>query len=698
MYSASAAFHNAVVANNVVTRLLMQFSDGTFLTGEDVKNIHITYPMNEETELVMGKCVSSELSTDILNYDALLNDFSYGECKLSLGVQLTTDTWSKPAGNATVVSNYGSSQAVTITACAQAPYILVNNTASTVQPTFAPTCLVLLNNILYAGDGVHLWAATLSGTTLTAKSIDNAIIASKLSRWKYQGLCYQNSKSYEFSVDDVKIFEFVPLGTYFINKPEKRKASVVQCTALDAMQKFNVNVDDWWAGLKWPLTRSQLLVSLCNYVSVTLKSSTFLGSSTSIASAPMAGNGLIGSDVLGWIAESACSYARMSRDNELELVWFSTQNITVQYNFGDAPAEYETPAIDVLHIMVATNDLGVVIPEAGGTNEYQILDNPLLYGDTETAIRAKAQGIYERLAAFAVYTPNEITAPGDWAVEPGDIIQVVNSDGITRTLPIFRYTLSWAGGYTKNTYSCTGGTGREPLDKASRKEFAAYRAYHKLEVDITGIRSEIGDVKGNVATLEVTANELRTQISGKLDGNQAQSLIDQTVDKISLEVSSDSTGSTFVIKKDGVEISSNKVDLHVNALNVDGEIVATSIDLSTAKITGTLSAQYIDASSLKVTNAMIDTLYASKIVGGSVGGYINSGAISDSSRALTSLNTSALTVGVDATVGGTIQIGGAGSYVTVGGAKVSLVSGGVTKEASWSDILAGGSGGVAVFG
>lgn len=695
MYSASTAFHNAVVANNAVTRLLMQFSDGTFLTGEDVKNIDITYPMNEETELVMGKCVSSELSTDLLNYDALLNDFAYGECKLSLGIQLTTETWSKPAGNATVVSNYGSSQAVTITAQAQTPFILVNNTASAAQPSFAPTCLVLLNNILYAGDGEHLWAATLSGTTLTTKNVENAIIASKLSRWKYQGLCYQNSKSYEFSADGVKSFEFVPLGTYYINKPEKRKASVVQCTALDAMQQFNVNVDDWWAGLSWPLTRSQLLVSLCNYVGVTLKSSTFLGFSTSVASAPIAGNGLIGSDVLGWIAESACSYARMSRDNELELVWFSTQNITVQYNFGDSPAEYETPVIDVLHIMVAANDLGVVIPEAGGTNEYQILDNPLLYGDTEAAIRVKAQGIFERLAAFAVYTPNEIIAPGDWAVEPGDIIQVVNSDGITRTLPIFRYTLRWTGGYAKNVYSCTGGTGRKPLDKATRKEFAAYRAYHKLEVDIQGIRSEIGDVEGNVASLEITANELKTQIAGKIDGTEAQSMIDQTVDKISLGVSSGDSGSTFTLTKDGVQISAQTIDM-----------VANEINLNTATIKGTLSAQYIDATNLHVnganidnltvTNAMIDSLYANKIIGGSVGGYVASGAISDAGHTLSELYVSDLTANA-ASVGTTVRIGGVGNNVTIGGAKVTLVSSGGTTEKTWADILAG-VGSAAVFG
>ena len=697
MYQASAAFHAAAMAEEAGA-LLLQFADGTLLTTEDVGNIEITYPLNEETDVTVGKCVSAELRCTVLNYHGLLSGYGFGRCSVSMGVMVGAEEWAMPACRAAVVHGYGTASAVTVSAHEDAPFLRVSGSAGSSQPTFSPDCLVLMGDTLYAGDGTNLWAATIDGTTLTAKAVDNDFLAYKLGKWSGKGISYQGSMAYEFA-DAVNKYEYVPLGTFYFSTPEQRRVANISCEALDGMQKFNVDVDDWWAGLTWPLTRGQLLASLCTYVGVTLKTTIFPGSTESIASAPMAGNGLVGKDVLGWIAETACAYARMSRDDKLELVWFASQNVKLTQNqhFGDSPAEYETPAVQALHVQVANTDLGVMLPENGTGNEYQVLDNPLYYGSTEAEIRGKAQDLYEKLIAFPAYTPNSVDAVCDWSIEPGDIIQVVGGDGATRTLPIFRMTLKWGGGWARATYECTGGTGRKPAPQSKRREFAAYRAYHKLEVDIEGVRSEIGDVKGNVATLEVTASELRTQISGKLDGNQAQSLIDQTVDKISLEVSSDSTGSTFVIKKDGVEISSDKVDLHVNALNVDGEIVATSINLSTANITGTLSAQYIDIENATIRNAQIESLYASKIVGGSVGGYVPYGAISDAGNKLSNLYVANGYFDDIQMYRGTLRFTFATSGATEGAVAISgggVSAGGTSK--TWAEILSGG--GAAVFG
>ena len=47
MYQASTAFHDAAMAD-AQARLMMRFADGTFLTGEDVTDIEITYPLNED--------------------------------------------------------------------------------------------------------------------------------------------------------------------------------------------------------------------------------------------------------------------------------------------------------------------------------------------------------------------------------------------------------------------------------------------------------------------------------------------------------------------------------------------------------------------------------------------------------------------------------------------------------------------------
>lgn len=685
MYQASAAFHAAAMAEEAGT-LLLQFADGTLLTTEDVGNIEITYPLNEETDVTVGKCVSAELRCTVLNYHGLLSGYGFGRCSVSMGVMVGTEEWAMPVCKAAVVHGYGTDSAATISAHEDAPFLRVNGSAGSSQPTFSPDCLVLMGDALYAGDGTNLWAATIDGSALTEKAVDNDFLAYKLGQWSGRGISYQGKMAYEFA-DAVYKYEYVPLGTFYFDTPEQRRVANISCEALDGMQLFNVDVDDWWASLQWPLTRGQLLQSLCTYVGVTLKTTTFPGSTTSIASAPMAGNGFVGKDVLGWIAETACSYARMSRDGGLELVWFATQSVKLTQNqhFGDSPAEYETPAVEALHVMVANTDLGVMLPENGSGNEYQVLDNPLYYGSTETEIRGKAQDLYNRLVAFPAYTPNSVDAVCDWSIEPGDIIQVVGGDGTTRTLPIFRMTLKWAGGWARATYECTGGTGRKPATQSKRREFAAYRAYHKLEVDISGVKSEIGDVQGNVANLEITASELRTQINGKIDGTEAQSLIDQTVDKISLEVSSGSGGSSFVLKKDGVEISSDTLDLHVKSVNVDGDITANAINLSTANITGVLAAQYIDIENATIRNAQIESLYASKIIGGSVGGYVASGAISDAGHTLSNMYVDTLRI-----------MGGSNYSIYAALSPNGITAGG--KTISWADLVSGGSGGTAVFG
>lgn len=698
MYQASAVFHAAAMAEEAGT-LLLQFADGTILTTEDVGNIEITYPLNEETDVTVGKCVSAELRCTVLNYHGLLSGYGFGRCNVSMGAPVGTDEWTMPACKAAVVHGYGTDSAVTISAHEDAPFLRVNGSAGSSQPTFSPDCLVLMGDTLYAGDGTNLWAATIDGSTLTAKAVDNDFLTYKLGQWSGRGISYQGKMAYEFASDGVDKYEYVPLGTFYFDTPEQRRVANISCEALDGMQLFNVDVDDWWAALKWPLTRGQLLQSLCTYVGVTLKTVTFPGSTESIVSAPMAGNGLVGKDVLGWIAETACSYARMSRDGGLELVWFTTQSVKLTQNqhFGDSPAEYETPAVEALHVMVANTDLGVMLPENGSGNEYQVLDNPLYYGSTEAEIRSKAQDLYNRLVAFPAYTPNSVDAVCDWAIEPGDIIQVVGGDGTTRTLPIFRMALKWAGGWARATYECTGGTGRKPAPQSKRREFAAYRAYHKLEVDITGIKSEIGDVQGNVANLEITASELRTQINGKIDGTEAQSLIDQTVDKISLEVSSGTSGTTLALKSNGVEISSDTVDLHVKSVNVDGEIKADSINLSTANITGVLAAQYVDIENATIKNAQIESLYASKIIGGSVGGYVPYGAISDAGNKLSDLYVANGYFDDIQMYRGTLRFTFAASGATEGAVAISgggVSAGGTSK--TWAEILSGG--GAAVFG
>lgn len=98
-----------------------------------------------------------------------------------------------------------------------------------------------------------------------------------------------------------------------------------------------------------------------------------------------------------------------------------------------------------------------------------------------------------------------------------------------------------------------------------------------LSTSIDGIEAEVKGLDGAIANIKVDVNSIRATVSGKIDGNTAQSLINQSIDKIELSVSSGSGGSTFTLKAGSTTLSTDTLDLHVNAVNIDGTLKASQI-------------------------------------------------------------------------------------------------------------------------
>ena len=95
----------------------------------------------------------------------------------------------------------------------------------------------------------------------------------------------------------------------------------------------------------------------------------------------------------------------------------------------------------------------------------------------------------------------------------------------------------------------------------------------QLGATAEGLAGRISSAEGNITTLTATAEGLRTQVSGKIDGNAAQTLITQNLNKITLGASSGEDGTIFTISKDGVQIASTgTVELHVKSVNIDGAL------------------------------------------------------------------------------------------------------------------------------
>lgn len=118
-----------------------------------------------------------------------------------------------------------------------------------------------------------------------------------------------------------------------------------------------------------------------------------------------------------------------------------------------------------------------------------------------------------------------------------------------------------------------------PSDGYITQEFNRKIAETRSSITKTSeeIMLRVDGISGDVSSLRVSLGNVQSEVSGKIDGSTAQSLINQSIDKIELSVSSGSGGSTFTLKAGSTTLSTKTLDLHVNAVNIDGTLKANQI-------------------------------------------------------------------------------------------------------------------------
>lgn len=100
----------------------------------------------------------------------------------------------------------------------------------------------------------------------------------------------------------------------------------------------------------------------------------------------------------------------------------------------------------------------------------------------------------------------------------------------------------------------------------------------QLGVTAKGLQASVSSLDGSVTNLTADINGLRATVSGKIDGSDAQTLIDQNLNQITLAATSGSNGTIFALNKNGVQIASTgTIDLHVKAVNIDGTLTAGAL-------------------------------------------------------------------------------------------------------------------------
>lgn len=647
MYSASEQFHIAVLGNSPKERILFSFADGTIFTNEDVManpGVKIMESANLEEELTIGACPSSSLSATIANYNGLLSGYTFGECKVYIGIRTRKNIYPVGSGNVSILIN-----GVRIEGNTTEPYLTAGGSATQAQPPFPVYAILASGYKLYCiGQEGQVWETEWSdGQTWNDVADDtweelsdvtweelhgvyaqsgqifqvNSFMTNKLTQWAStkKALVFDKGILNEFYQDGtVETYEYVPMGVFNINTPEKRKVDLIEIVAYDKMTLFDVEADDFLPGLTYPITLGEIYAQLCQFVGVTNATQTFINSTKSFTQPPVQTTGITAKDILKWIAEASCTYSRMTRDGENELAWFAqaqivwpdgktweevstytwdelsdytwnilagvyqqelpegqTQaiyNLPMTQYFSATIAEYQVAQIDKLQVIGTENDIGVIV--GNGTNGYSIVDNPFLYGESDTEVRPYVVLIYNQLSQFPAFSPVMATAVCDWSIEAGDIISIETKDS-TYLFPVYCQTITW-NGCARVSYESTGTELRPVMDQVNRTKLAQGRQMHELSVTIDGLSSAISNTDGRVTELELT------------------------VDGLSLEVSNGETSSTLTLKSGEASLSSANITF-TGIVTFKSLSTAGSTQINGANITtGTISADRIDVANLYV--------------------------------------------------------------------------------------------------
>lgn len=349
---------------------------------------------------------------------------------------------------------------------------------------------------------------------------------------------------------------------------------------------------------------------------------------------------LTGRQLLAWVAQAAGCFLRANADGALEFGWYKDRRdivigpgegaaastlladstgallqdaeeyyllaaaaadadgVTPYYDGTLSYEDYTCATIDKVQIRQSSDDVGVVFPAGEtGTNALTIEGNLLLTTSTDAALRPVAQALYAQMQSVE-YTPCTVRIPAAQAAAlglgAGQIVRVQDARG--RVFDTWIMSASWSANGV--TLESTGNASRDgsaatnqqiyknltgkmleirtSVDGLDLKASELQGDYTELLLEVEGISATVSAQDGRLATLELTVDGIETTVSGKIDGNQAQTLINQSLDSITLSAANGSESSTLTLKYGSTTLASAQITFNglVNFV--------TQSDLSTA--------------------------------------------------------------------------------------------------------------------
>lgn len=388
MVGASNSFHAAVADGNP-QRCLLDFST-TIFTNEDIdmeNGIEYNDVLNDDENLTIGKAPCSTLSFTVFNDEKRLASFKFGKMVASIGVRVIEGEYTA-TGNCNIMVGGN----VNLTGSSSSPYLKVNNSAANIQPSWAVQAIAVDGDIVYAikSDGT-IWTAKLSGTTLTRQTDPsvNAFMKNKLAGWasEHRGMYRRNDSTNgcifyvtEYTDGVSTTWEYVKLGTFNAKRPASVRRKQIDVMCYDRMEDFDISFKNKVAStVTYPITAKNLLRKICTKLDVPLNESSLstMVNDLSLSAKKASFDSYTCRDFVKFIAEQGGCYAKMNRQGQLEMKWFTTTSVAYDENYYEDydPAWYDDAKVDTLHNRPGGSTDEV---QGSGDNAYLISGNPFL--------------------------------------------------------------------------------------------------------------------------------------------------------------------------------------------------------------------------------------------------------------------------------------------------------------------------------
>lgn len=382
-------------------------------------------------------------------------------------------------------------------------------------------------------------------------------------------------------------------GTYWAVKPTRQTRNTYKIYAYDAVSRLDGIQSTWLRSIQGQFPMSlwafaQLVAQRCG---VTITNSA-LPRNVDYQVQAFYADDLTGRQLLAWVAEASCTFLRATPAGQLEFAWYTDHarsgigpgsgsawtalDLAGQlletadgevWTFAQPQAgyfsgtlsyeDYTTAPIDKVQIRQSGDDVGVLYPaDETGTNALVIQGNLLLTTQTADALRPVAQAIYETMQGVT-YTPMRVEIPyTSDAPSPGEIITVTDAYGRQMQTYIMSRTISGQ----RVTLESTGNARRDSTAAVNEQKFTNLQGkVLEISANVEGFKVTAKDLQNGMAELNVAVDRISTEVSGKLDGKDAQTLIDQNLKSLTLSATAGNQSSRLVLKAGSAELASAEI-------------------------------------------------------------------------------------------------------------------------------------------